>query len=101
MPTLCILLTSSPENENTHTVTKLSQAAIDKGHRVRIFLMSNGVYHVLHPQFAILINLGVEVTLCASNAAERGIEEMGGVTFGSQYDLSIMSAKADSFISFH
>ncbi|MDH4317847.1 MAG: DsrE family protein [Desulfobulbaceae bacterium] len=101
MSTLCILLTSSPENENSHTAVKLSQAALAKDHRVKIFLMSNGVYHVLHPRFLKLIEQGVEVTLCGSNAAERGIEEREGVTFGSQYDLSVMAATADSFITFH
>lgn len=101
MSTLCIILTSSPENENTHTAVKLSQAALAKGHQVRIFLMSNGVYHVMQSKFLALVEQGVEVTLCASNAAERGIKEIEGVIFGSQYDLSVMAAKADSLISLH
>ncbi len=43
---LGILLTTSPENENTSTVISISSAARELGHEVSIFLMYDGVYNI-------------------------------------------------------
>ena len=96
---ICILVTSSPESENRHTLTKTTEAAINLGHEVQIFLMCDGVYHILHQDFLTLIEKGAEVTLCAHNASERGIEKRSGVLFGSQYDLACSVAQSDSFLA--
>lgn len=96
---ICILVTSSPESENTRTLFKITEAAIAMGHQVQIFLMDDGVYHILYQNFSYLIAKGAEVTLCGHNAQERGLEKKTGITFGSQYDLAVMVAKADGFLA--
>jgi sulfur relay (sulfurtransferase) complex TusBCD TusD component (DsrE family) len=96
---ISILVTSSPESENSHTLMKITEAAIDMGQEVQIFLMCDGVYHILYENFLSLTNKGADVTVCAHNAMERGLEEKPGVTFGSQYDLASMVAQSDSFLA--
>ncbi len=96
-----LLMTSSPESENRRTVMKISEAALRQGHRVRIFLMYDGVYHILRDDFMELADKGVEIILCAYDADVRQVPRREGVLFGSQYDLSEMVAKGDAFLSFH
>jgi len=96
---ICILVTSSPESENSRTLSRTTEAAINLGHKVQIFLMCDGVYHILHQDLFTLIEKGAEVTLCAHNAQERGLEKRPGIAFGSQYDLACMVAQSDSFLS--
>lgn len=97
---ICILVTSSPESENSRTLVKLTEAAINMGQEVQIFLMCDGVYHILREDFLLLIKKGADVTLCAQNALERGVEKREGILFGSQYDLAGMVARSDSFLAF-
>lgn len=98
---ICIVVHSSPESEDSHTLHKITESAVASGHRVQIFLMNDGVYHLLRETFADLLAHGAEVTVCAHNAVERGVEERPGVQFGSQYDLSVMVAGSDAFLSLH
>jgi sulfur relay (sulfurtransferase) complex TusBCD TusD component (DsrE family) len=95
----CILVTSSPESVNSRTLFKMTETAIGMGHNVQIFLMCDGVYHILYQDFLSLIEKGAEVILCAQNALERGIEKKPGVLFRSQYDLASMVSQADGFLS--
>ncbi|OIP63739.1 MAG: hypothetical protein CO150_08125 [Nitrospirae bacterium CG_4_9_14_3_um_filter_53_35] len=96
---ICILVASSPESENTRTLFKITEAAVAMGHQVEIFLMSDGVYHILHHNFSNLIAKGAEVALCAYDAMERGLDKKTGIHFGSYYDLAVMVAKADGFLA--
>lgn len=97
---LGILLTTSPENENTNTVIEISKAAREQGHDVSIFLMYDGVYNVNKKEFAELVNKGVEITICAFNAEQRRVAKVDGILFGSQYDHACITNSADRFISF-
>ena len=96
---LCILVTSSPESENSRTLAKLTEAAIEMGQRVQIFLMCDGVYHILQEDFLSLAKKGAEITLCSLNASQRGVENRPGIRFGSQYDFASMMAHSDNFIA--
>jgi len=98
---ICIVLASTPGNENRYSLIKITKAALKMGHTVQIFLMSDGVYHLLSDEFMALADKGVKIALCAHNALERGLEKRPGVLFGSQYDLSTMVAESDTFLSFH
>ncbi len=97
--TFCILVTSSPESENSRTLVKISEAAMQLGHHVQIFLMCDGVYHLHSQDLSPLISKGAEVILCAHNALERGLERKSEVLFGSQYDLAVMVARSDGFLA--
>ncbi|MDX1763079.1 MAG: DsrE family protein [bacterium] len=98
---ICIVVHSSPEREDSHTLHKITAAALASGHSVQIFLMNDGVYHLLRETFDDLLNKGAEVTVCAHNAVERGVPERAGVSFGSQYNLAVMVAASDVFLSLH
>ncbi len=97
---LGILLTTSPENENTSTVIALSRAARDQGHEVSIFLMYDGVYNVNKKEFVELAGKGVNIAVCALNVEQRKISRVEGILFGSQYDHACIASDADRFISF-
>ncbi len=97
---LGILLTTSPENENTNTVISLSRAAREQGHEVSIFLMYDGVYNVNKKEFAELADRGVSIAVCALNAEQRSIKKVDGILFGSQYDHACIAGDVDRFISF-
>ena len=97
---LGILLTSSPENENTNTVIEISKAAREEGHEVSIFLMYDGVYNVNKKEFAELAGKGVDIAICAFNAEQRKISKVDGILFGSQYDHACVASDVDRLISF-
>ncbi len=97
---LGILLTSSPENENTSTVISLCRAAREQGHEVSIFLMYDGVYNVNKKEFAALVDSGISIALCAMNAEQRKVGKVDGILFGSQYDHACIAGGVDRVISF-
>ncbi len=94
-----ILLTTSPENENTHTVIQLARAARARGHQVEIFLMADGVYNTQKKEFLELQKENVKIIVCAHNTQQRCIGETGA-TMGSQYDLAGIAKNADLFLTF-
>lgn len=97
---LGILLTTSPESENTNTVIAISKAAREEGHEVSIFLMYDGVYNVNIKEFAALVDKGVDIAICAFNAEQRKIGKVDGILFGSQYDHACIAGDVDRFLSF-
>lgn len=98
---LGILLTTSPESENTHTVVRLAEAALKAGIAVEMFLMCDGVYHLEDSRLADLSARGVRVVVCAHNAVERKVERKDFVHWGSQYDLASLVKDSDRFLSFN
>ena len=97
---LGILLTTSPENENTNTVIAISRTAREQGHKVCIFLMYDGVYNVHKKEFAELTDKGVNIIVCALNCEQRKVGRVDGILFGSQYDHACIASDVDRFISF-
>ena len=105
---LCMLLTTSPENQNSETVIKLAQAALEAGHTVELFLMDDGVYNVvkgvkISVRFAGLMTKGASLALCGHTAEERGVEKedcLEGVKYAGQYELACMVNEADRFLTF-
>lgn len=97
---LGILLTTSPENENTSTVIAMSRAALKAGHSVSIFLMYDGVYNIHKKEFADLLNGGADIAVCALNVEQRKVGRVEGILYGSQYDHACIASNVDRFISF-
>ncbi len=97
---LGILLTTSPENENTNTVIAISRAAKEAGHEVSVFLMYDSVYNAYKKEFAELIDKGVSIAVCALNVEQRKMSRVPGILFGSQYDNACIASNVDRFISF-
>lgn len=98
---LGILLTTTPENENTHTVVKLSEAALAMGKEVHIFLMCDGVHNVEDHRFLSVMEKGAHLTLCAHNADQRRVARREGIDWGSQYDLAGIIEQCDRIIGFN
>ncbi|MCZ7355456.1 MAG: DsrE family protein [Candidatus Methanoperedens sp.] len=97
---LGILLTTSPENENTNTVIAISKAALGQGHSVSVFLMYDGVYNVHKKEFVELVEKGIDITVCALNVEQRKVSRVDDILFGSQYDHACIASDVDRFISF-
>ncbi len=108
---LGILLTTSPEHQNTYTITRICEAFLEKRHEVEIFLMDDGVYNAVknnskqRPYTGMegLINKGVRISLCTLTAEMRGLKEedfIEGIVMGSQYDFSRIVSSADRFLTF-
>jgi sulfur relay (sulfurtransferase) complex TusBCD TusD component (DsrE family) len=96
---LGILLTTTPESENTYTCMRLAEAALATAKEVDIFLMCDGVYNIYQKEFTALQGKGVKIFLCDFNAQARAIEEREDIVFGSQYDLACIVHECDKFIS--
>jgi sulfur relay (sulfurtransferase) complex TusBCD TusD component (DsrE family) len=105
-----ILLTTSPEHQNTHTVCRLADALLSAGHTVDLFLMDDGVYHLLPlpkantaPLLQAVQRRGMKIALCTQSAENRGVPEkasLPGVEWRSQHELSKMVAGSDRFLTF-
>ena len=109
--TIGILMTTSPEHQNTHTVCKLAAALLSAGQIVELFLMDDGVFNLLlipKPESAGALlqtvqNQGMKIVLCTQSAESRGISEkecLPGAEWRSQHELSRMVAGSDRFLTF-
>lgn len=99
---LGILLTTSPESANTHTVLKLAEAAIARGAEVEIFIMCDGVHNAFDPRFEVLVEKGARIVLCSHNLGERRRPKIeGAIECGSQYDHAQLVHKVDRYLAFN
>lgn len=98
---LGILLTTSPEHQDMHTVIKISEAALAAGKEVHLFMMCDGVYGSNCTRLTDLIPKGVQIAQCHHNAEERRIEEgKSAVKSASQYIFSGIISEVDRLITF-
>jgi sulfur relay (sulfurtransferase) complex TusBCD TusD component (DsrE family) len=97
---LAVMLASDREPRDGHAVEGICRAALGRGHRVRLFLLGDGVRCL--DLGVTMAAAGVEVSLCEADAAMRGIHKSGqpGVFFGSLYDWSKLAEDADRVVSF-
>ena len=99
---LGFFLSTSPEHENTHTVSKLAEAAMERGHMVHIFIMCDGVHNAFLPKFATLVEKGAQIVLCSHNLAERQRPKIEGtIVCGSQYDHAQLVSTVDRYLAFN
>ena len=104
------LLSTGCEREDAATVARLARAARRQGHEVKLFVMGDGVYHVVdHPKnplaqdWAELLSNGVEIACCATSCEPRGILKdrlISGVVSGSQYDHAAIVHWSDRYLAF-
>ena len=99
---LGIFLSTSPEHENTHTVIKLAEAAIRRGHDVHIFFMCDGVHNAFVPGVGVLADMGARIVLCSHNLSERHRPKIeGAIVCGSQYDHAQLVSQVDRYLAFN
>ena len=105
-----ILLSSGCERQDVYTATRLARAALGQGHEVKMFVMGDGVHHLVdHPknpwaeEWKGLLTHGVEIACCGSNCDPRGITQdrlVPGILFGSQYDHAEFVNWSDRYLVF-
>ena len=95
---LGIMLSSGPESEDFHTVSKISEAALSQGHGVRLFLMGDGVFQI--SRLKQLAEQGAAISLCSHNAHLRGVSRVDYVLFGNQKDWADIVRESDRVMVF-
>ncbi len=106
-----LLLTTGPEHQNTHTLSRLIEALLGEGHAVSLFLMDDGIYNVFRiesanspsSRFEKLLEKGLTLSLCTQSAEGRGVFEanaLPGIGWTSQHELSRIVARSDRFLAF-
>lgn len=99
---LGMFLSTSPEHENTHTVIKLTEAALGRGAEVHIFLMCDGVHNAFVPDIGALADRGAHIVLCSHNLSERQRPKIEGtIVCGSQYDHAQLVSQVDRYLAFN
>ncbi|MBI2955037.1 MAG: DsrE family protein [Chloroflexi bacterium] len=116
MATLGMLLTLGPfQFENWDTAASIAEAALDKGHEVRMFLYLDGVYNPIKHQtfpdlsvmpkdrFAALVEKGATIIACGVCVNARGLEKgkdyIDGVKVGGLPDFAEIIGEADALIT--
>lgn len=105
-------MTSGPEHQNGQTVCAFADAFLDAMHEVSLFLMDDGIYHVVKKhQMGVAVQLEallsktdrMAVSICTQSAEKRGISEtetLSQVDWGSQHALAKIVSVSDRFLSF-
>lgn len=115
MGTLAIQIrTGTMMNMDTNVAVKLAQAAMDKGHKVKIFGYGEGITLIKDGQdpkrfpnvgkiTQELAGKGLEVVVCETCCAARGVhrgEEIKGTKIGSiTNDFSRFAAESDRLVT--
>ncbi len=103
-------MTTSPEHQNGHTVCTLAAAFLSAGDQVALFLMDDGVYHIvkkhklgISEKLKNLLAGQMTVSVCSQSLEKRGVSEescIAGVDWASQHELARILAGSDRFLSF-
>ena len=70
---LGLLLSTGPENPNLDAVVGLSEAALNSGKDVYLYLIDEGVLTVEDPRFEPLRQAGLKLFACAYGAQQHGL----------------------------
>ncbi|MEM3086717.1 MAG: DsrE family protein [Halobacteria archaeon] len=96
---LGILLTRSPLHEEARTVRVLASEAAARGHTVQIFLMGEGLYNILDPEF-LKLRGKADIQACGVNREALGVPKTEGIRFTGQYDHALLVNGCDRFLHF-
>lgn len=70
---LGLMLSTSPGHRNLDTVVGLSEAALDRGAQVYLYLIDDGVAAVDDPRVQALGDRGARLFVCAFGCQKRGL----------------------------
>jgi len=68
-----ILLTLPPTHPSSKTVLGLTQAALEAGHEVYLYLIDEGVKNVHESAYLDLAHAGTKVFVCAYGCQQHGV----------------------------
>ncbi len=105
-------MTTGPEHQNGQTVCAFAAAFLAAMHEVSLFLMDDGIYHVVkkHQMGAaaqletlLLKTDRMAVSICTQSTEKRGVSEteaLSRVNWASQHELAKIVSTSDRFLFF-
>lgn len=97
---LVILLSTSPESKDLEVVKGLIRAGFNKGIRVYLYLIDDGVECINDAGLVDMSKEGLRLYVCAYGAQKKGISPSDVATFGGLAVLSDLIKSCDRFIAF-
>ena len=98
---LGILLATAPGHPNTATVVGLARAARERGDEVSLYLIDEGVRHLLGEEVPVLgARLGVRLYACAYGCERRDVPRSDRALFAGLYVLYSIVQGSDRFLAF-
>lgn len=98
---LGIVITTEPERGDFARAEALATAAREDNLDVSIFLMDGAITWATHPRATVLLDLGCDITACATNLHALGIDNIQpGIVRGGQDDHAALVHNADRVVAF-
>lgn len=100
---LGLLLALPPSDPSTATVIGLTQAALEAGHEVYLYLIDEGVKNILSPPYQQLANSGVKMFACAYGCQQHSVSTANlhpSISLSGLVVLSGIIDACDPFLSF-
>ena len=95
---ILFIMAKEPYTHDFNTLIRLSEAALNRGHKVKIFFISNGVYCLLKNEIKELKEKGADIYYCSHNTTQRGVKPEDFAESNSTYGLSKMIKEVDKVI---
>ena len=97
---ILFIMAKEPYTHDFHSLIRLTEAALNRGHKVKIFFISNGVYCLLKKEIKELKEKGANIYYCSHNTTQRGVKPEDFAESNSTYGLSKMIQEVDKVIMF-
>ena len=96
---LGLMLSTGPGNHNLDTVVGLSEAALDRGAQVYLYLIDDGVAGVEDPRVQALADYGAKLFVCAYGCQKRRLPLSDKATNCGLVVLSDIVNATDRFLA--
>jgi len=97
---LGLVLSTAPEHGDFERVVRIALAARARDLEVSVFVMDAAVTWAADPRIGELLDAGCDVTACATNLHELGLEVQDGVVRGGQDDHARLVHASDRVLAF-
>jgi sulfur relay (sulfurtransferase) complex TusBCD TusD component (DsrE family) len=97
---LGVLLTTAPSHPNFRPALALMNAALDKGVRVYLYCIDEGVKSVATPEIQKIKERGASLFGCAYGAGRRDIQLSDSAAWSGLTVLADVVGSTDRFVSF-
>lgn len=98
---LGLLLSTGPDHANLETAVALSQAALDRGTQLYLYLIDDGVRALEDPRIGALADRGARLFVCAYGCQKRNLplRDADRVTYCGLVVLTDLINGTDRFIA--
>jgi sulfur relay (sulfurtransferase) complex TusBCD TusD component (DsrE family) len=100
---LGLLLSLPPSHASAYTVQRLTEAALEAGHEVYLYLIDEGVKNIHSPQYQSLVQSGAKVFVCGYGCQQHHVSTTNLDPKVSLCGLVVLSGiidACDPFLSF-